>query len=385
VLADSEEFAPTAVLEHCGKSLKECAEDAHAASECDKLEFPITASCSLPVTRTPAADSKGVTVRVDIPPLQYNTRYRLRLSLVKRQEIPLTVGSLQRVDARVTDTIKRLADGEIFEPSAMDVCRSLVQAIQSEFADKSVQIDAPLKSCADGIAPNDQIALMEMRIEDAVNARFKLLEAQNRQALAANATGENGRDVRSYKEQVSAAEAQYEATLRALRPSIREVVSTNTWMPIPIATVADAATTRMAHISGDAGVVYGWDLDKSFTTLGANIYTRPVNTSVSLAALKAEGMLTWRHRFSFTLGATLTSIDEAGERKGIIGSSALVAGVGWRLTDVIRVSAGGLVFEEQNPNPLVTNDFSMAVSPYIGLSFDLDVAKALGRIFAGTP
>jgi hypothetical protein len=303
---------------------------------------------------------------VDIPPLQYDSAYRLRLKLKGKSEIPLTADSLQRIDSAFAAKVNEIAVARD-SPTAHEICRSLVAAIQSVF--KDARIERPLMSCADDIDSNDdQIKAMQIRIADAINSRNKLVAARASSVPAAT---------------VSSAEAEVAKARQALRGTIREVVITNTYMPIDLGTAADAATTRAKHVSMDAGLAYAWDLDKSLTYLGANIYFRPINTDVSLSSLRAEGMLSWRHRLSLTLGTTLESIEKPGERKGIIGSNALVVGVGWRLTDVIRISAGALVFEEENPNPLVTNDTSLAVSPYVGLSFDVDIAKQFGKVFNG--
>jgi len=67
-----------------------------------------------------------------------------------------------------------------------------------------------------------------------------------------------------------------------------------------------------------------WDLHEPVTYLGANIYTRPINTDVSRIP-ESEGMLSWRHRLSFTLGQR-GSIEKTGQRKGII-VEGVVAGV----------------------------------------------------------
>jgi hypothetical protein len=373
VLAEGEGFAQEADLEHCGGSQKGCT-GGNAGSACGGKR-PIKATCSLPVITAPAADGKGVTVRVDIPPLEYNSAYRLKLKLRGKKEIPLTADSLQRIEMSFAARINEIARAKDSR-TAPDICRSLVDAIESEFKDKNVQIEAPLKSCAEGATPNDQIQAMEQRIEFAINSRNELLEAQ--QNL------DDDRDA-AVESNVRDAKAQDLRASQALRGSVREIVINNTWMPIPLGTAADANTTEARHISADAGLVYGWDLDETLTYVGANIYGRPINTDVSLASLKAEGLLTWRHRLSLTLGATVESINKDGQRKGIIGSSALVVGIGCRLTDVIRLSVGALVFKEENPNPLVTDDASLAVSPYVAISFDLDVAKQFGKMFPNLP
>jgi len=392
VLAEGENIAPTAVLEHCEGSPSACKPGSGTLPTCKFPDLPVTATCSLPVTATLSDDKKGYVVRVDIPPLRYNRVYRLKLTLVGKTEVPLAAISLHAVDGIIDQWIGQLADANGSEPTATEICESLVEAITTGFPKKDVRVDGALKDCAEGAAKPDQINAMELRIENAVNSRTELVEAREDQAKAMRASasgngngGGSGINLADANEAVDTAEKKDNKARLALRGPIKQVVQNNTWMPIPLGTAADAKTARMSHISMDAGLVYGWDLDETTTYVGANIYTRPINTDVSLAALKSEGMLTWRHRFSFTLGATVSSIEKAGQRKGIVGSSALVVGAGWRLTDVMRLSAGVLVFKEENPNPLVTNDTSLAASPYVGFSFDIDVAKQFGKVFSGLP
>lgn len=377
-LPEGNEFAPTAFLEDCGGSPKGCtsSDEIWAAivrrglPMCSAGMLPVSASCSLHVTTTPTADGKAVSVRMDIPPLRYNRAYRLRMSITGKADVPLTSESLLRVDNKFYERIQEIASATD-SPTANDICEELVDAINSELKEKSVKIDEPLKACAMGTASPDQIRAMETKIEDAINAEFELLEAQQNNGAGSVA--------------VTTAARREKRAREALRGAIREVVRTNTWIPLPITTQADAVTARAAHISADAGLVYGFNIHDAITYLGTNIYTRPINTDVSLASLKADRMLTWRHRFSFTLGATLSSIEKPGQRKGIIGSSALVVGAGLRLTDVMRLSAGALIFRSENPNPLVTNDTSLTASPYVGISFDIDVAKKLSNVFTGLP
>jgi len=395
VLAAGENIAQTAVLEYCRGSPSTCDPGSGTLTTCAFPYLPVTATCSLPVTTTLSDDKKGYVVRVDIPPLRYNRVYRLKLNLVGKTEIPLTAISLHAVDGIIDRWIEQLANASD-SPTAQEVCKSLGDSIADGFGGKDVRIDGSLRDCAEGNAKPDQISAMETRIENALNSRLGLMEAQANLAetLRVGASGNGGgngnrgssaAEIEQANRDVAVAQEKDRKSRQALRGPIKQVVQNNTWMPIPFGTAADAKTARMSHISMDAGLVYGWDLDETTTYLGANIYTRPINTDVSLAALKAEGMLDWRHRFSFTLGATISSIEKPGQRKGIVGSSALVVGAGWRLTDVMRLSAGVLLFKEENPNPLVTNDTSLAASPYVGFSFDIDVAKKFGQVFSGLP
>ncbi len=136
------------------------------------------------------------------------------------------------------------------------------------------------------------------------------------------------------------------------------------------------ATLSAVYISADAGLAYIPEIDEAAKYIGTNVYLRPINKDVPLS--QADSFL---HRFALTVGLTMDSIaddDAAGNprtRDDLFGSQSLLLGAGLRFNRVIRVGAGALVFKEQDPNPL-RDDPSVAVSPYVTFSFDLNVAKA---------
>jgi hypothetical protein len=77
------------------------------------------------------------------------------------------------------------------------------------------------------------------------------------------------------------------------------------------------------------------------------------------------------------IGLTLQDLNKSGQRENVTGSRMLVVGAGLRFTSSIRVTGGALVFKE--PNPLIS-DANLALSPFISLSFDWDVASTLGSL-----
>jgi hypothetical protein len=50
-----------------------------------------------------------------------------------------------------------------------------------------------------------------------------------------------------------------------------------------------------------------------------------------------------------------------------------------RVTNSVRVTVGSLVFIKKDPNPLVDDD-EEAVTPFLSLSFDIDVVPTLQGI-----
>lgn len=88
------------------------------------------------------------------------------------------------------------------------------------------------------------------------------------------------------------------------------------------------------------------------------------------------------YRFSAFVGFSLISIKQTNERADFLGGTNLLLGMGYRLSNYIRVVAGGLLFRKDNPNPLITN-YSPAFTPYVGFSLDLrlsDLLKGINKI-----
>jgi len=149
-------------------------------------------------------------------------------------------------------------------------------------------------------------------------------------------------------------------------------------------TVGNFATAQNYYISADTGIVYAPQIDTGVTYLGANFYLRPVNKDAPLRQLGTFAE-TFPRRFAFTLGLTVQSIADGGggnpqTRDNLFGNQALVVGAGVRVTDMIRLGTGALVFRKKDSNPLISR-FSTAATYYFTASFDLNVAKSLGGLF----
>lgn len=143
-------------------------------------------------------------------------------------------------------------------------------------------------------------------------------------------------------------------------------------------TLGSFKTQQSWYIAGDFGFLYGPEIEKSVPYLGTNIYFRPVNKAVPLSQKGGFG-----RRFAVTLGLTVKSVaDENPQtRSDLFNNNSLLLGAGLRLTDSARIGAGALIFEESNPSPLLSSE-STTYSPYVSLSFDIDVLSFF-RGFAG--
>ncbi len=150
-------------------------------------------------------------------------------------------------------------------------------------------------------------------------------------------------------------------------------------VPLLASTFGIVETERRNYISADVGVLYGWNLGAAYPYVGVNLYFRPINKEVPL---KQKGGLA--RRFSLMLGVTVTSVSDGqqgqvGTRENLFLSQALVFGAGFRVTGSLRAGGGMLLFLKEDPNPLI-DDTSLAVSPYVSASLDLNVMKAASKI-----
>ncbi|HVT60046.1 MAG TPA: hypothetical protein VHR45_16820 [Thermoanaerobaculia bacterium] len=146
------------------------------------------------------------------------------------------------------------------------------------------------------------------------------------------------------------------------------------------------ATAQNNYVSADAGLVYAPEIESAVTYVGVNLYLRPVNKDAHLSQL-GSFRKTFTRRFAFTLALTIQSVADGGggrvqTRQDLFGNQALIAGSGLRVTDMIRLGAGALVFKRKDQNPLI-NRFSVATTYYFTVSFDLNVARAFQGGFGG--
>jgi hypothetical protein len=84
-------------------------------------------------------------------------------------------------------------------------------------------------------------------------------------------------------------------------------------------------------------------------------------------------------RVSITLGLTVGGIGDSKTREDLFSTQSLVVGLGARVTNSVRMTAGSLVFKKLSPNPLST-DKKLTTTYFVSFSFDIDVAPALKGI-----
>lgn len=140
-------------------------------------------------------------------------------------------------------------------------------------------------------------------------------------------------------------------------------------------TLGDFQTAQKNYLSGDGGLAFVPEIDEATSYLGTNIYSRPVNKAAALSQF-GNFWQTLDRRLALTLGLTVDGIGDTATREDLIGSQSLVVGLGVRLVGSMRLTGGAVLFIEKDPNPLV-DDESLTASPFLSISFDVDVVPAL--------
>ena len=134
------------------------------------------------------------------------------------------------------------------------------------------------------------------------------------------------------------------------------------------------------YVTADVGIAHAWKIDETFDYTGANVYLAPVNKKAPLQGFGLQQ--TWTRRLAFLVGLPNGTVEIPGT-KPLFGDKPLVLGAGWRATDYIRFALGAVVFEEEEPDPLVDATRGEAVSPFASVSVDLDVVGIVKGLFNG--
>jgi hypothetical protein len=145
-------------------------------------------------------------------------------------------------------------------------------------------------------------------------------------------------------------------------------------------TTGSFQTQSNNYISADTGVACAPQLSSCSTYVGTNLYFRPVNKAAPLSQFGPFfSKASLARRVSVTLGLTAQGIGDGKTRDDLFGSQSLVLGLGARLTNSVRFTAGSLVFKELSPNPLST-ETKLTTTYFVSFSFDIDVVPALAGI-----
>ena len=151
------------------------------------------------------------------------------------------------------------------------------------------------------------------------------------------------------------------------------------------ATTANWTTRAKSYMSVDVGTAVAPKLDAMFFYLGANFYLGPVNK---------KARLTWerrgfaRRRLAFLLGVPLNPFKDNANPvesrfRGVLGDRPLLAGLGIRITDLVRLTTG-YAFYKRVGSDSSTNSESIHKAGFVSISVDWDLKGTLQTI-AGSP
>jgi hypothetical protein len=160
-------------------------------------------------------------------------------------------------------------------------------------------------------------------------------------------------------------------------------------------TTADWRTRATAYMSADVGLAYSKGIQSFFFYLGANIYLGPVNKKATLS-LREDGVRSSiRKRLAVMFGIPMNPFEETQqtnslndprgiELKGVIGSRPVLFGAGIRLTELVRFTAGTVIFKVRDPNPLVVDE-RLRRSAFFSISVDWDLRGSFGALVGTKP
>lgn len=143
------------------------------------------------------------------------------------------------------------------------------------------------------------------------------------------------------------------------------------WMPLYL--TVDVGAVGVPFAANNFGIAQ---------YVGANFYFGPVDR---------DERLLWRptryygrefaKRFSLSVGITTTGALLRPERgvTGIAGSQFPMLGGGVRITNLLRFSAGVLLYKQKSQNPADGRESGVRAAPYIALSLDFDVVSQIRR------
>ncbi len=136
---------------------------------------------------------------------------------------------------------------------------------------------------------------------------------------------------------------------------------------------------------GAAAVAFRSDTWGIAQYLGVNFYFTAVDRDERLVwghrGYRAFGGRELLKRLSLTLGVTTTGATLRNEDgvTGALGNQFLLYGAGLRLLGGLRLSAGGVLYKQSSQNPARAGVASLKTSPFISLSFDIDLFRWIRR------
>ncbi len=163
--------------------------------------------------------------------------------------------------------------------------------------------------------------------------------------------------------------------------SKKDSIETYYFTSVP-AKLESRAKARLSPQFGVASVIFDAGDDafvKWSLMFGVHYHLRAIDPDIPVrtyAALSPQ-------RLSLILGVTLNSLAQEGARSDLFGSNNLMLGVGYQMFDGVKLSVGQLLFNELNPNQLISDDQKNLVSTlYVSATVDLQLKDLFGGVIS---
>jgi hypothetical protein len=111
--------------------------------------------------------------------------------------------------------------------------------------------------------------------------------------------------------------------------------------------------------------------------LGLNLYSTPVDRTITLSELTGSWLDRLRQRLSLTIGVTLSTPSIAGRSLSApFLSHYPVVALGLRLSNYSRVTAGAVIYDLADANP-ASAAHTLVAAPFVGAALDIDLIHLL--------
>lgn len=190
----------------------------------------------------------------------------------------------------------------------------------------------------------------------------------------------------TYRSNLTGVISAHTALAQSIKDNGNSTTLNNIWVNdvewLSTTSSSNKLTTRVkGRITPDAGIVFFGrnEFSEIRPFYGIHINLRQVNKDIKLKDLDSSTR-TLLHRLSVMVGVTGGgAITKEGVRKDLFKNSSLMVGLGVRINHTFRFSFGTVIFQEFDPNPLIT-ETNRAIVPFASLSIDIEISNILGFV-----
>ncbi|WP_345237642.1 hypothetical protein [Hymenobacter saemangeumensis] len=144
--------------------------------------------------------------------------------------------------------------------------------------------------------------------------------------------------------------------------------------------VIGLTTSAPLNLVADAGVVVA-GMQKDFTVVvpyvGLTYSVRALDPDIPFKLL--TGRVKCYERLSINAGLTLSSFAKSPYRADLFGGRNVLVGLGYKFSHAVSLNSGIAFYQQLDPNPL-TDEQSVGVAPYAGISINLKLEAILGQV-----